>query len=365
MKLPTHPMIVVCRVTTRCNLACGFCAYDRRLAFERGTITDAAIERLIELLRAHRAAHAQPVLLSWLGGEPLLWARWQHWSAHAQARGLEVSATTNGSTLRQPAVRAAILRNFSELTISIDALATTHNELRGWPGGFERICAGIAALVDERSRSGARLMLRVNVVLMRSTLPQFPTLARRLNALGIDEISLNLLGGRDRPEFHANEAPTAEALERFWLELPELRAQLKQELAAAAAPTTATAAVAAPARANPMRILGDAGYQARLVAASRGEGWPMADCRPGEQFLFVDERGRIAPCAFTGDALGVGIFDIERLDVLPSRFRARRACALPQVCTDCPSTQLAGKFAHPAGVDFSTTPSALRIPESA
>lgn len=323
-------MIVVCRVTTRCNLTCGFCAYDRRLPFARISIHDRAVERLIELLGAHRIAHPQRLLLSWLGGEPLLWRRWQYWSRRARDCGLAVSATTNGSTLQQRAVRAAIIENFSELTISVDAPGVRHDELRGWPGGYERICAAIAALVHERRQIGADLLLRVNVVLMRRTLPQFPTLARELGGLGVDEISFNLLGGRDRPEFFAREAVAPDALNHFLLELPSLRSELA---------------------AHGTRILGDSSYGARLAAASRGASWPISDCDPGEQFLFVDERARLSPCAFTGDSLGVPIMELARIEDLGAQFRAMRASRRPQVCNDCPSTQLAGKFVPAAGVD--------------
>lgn len=331
-------MIVVCRVTTRCNLACGFCAYDRRLGFARTSIDEAAVDHLIGLLQAHQNAHPQRVLLSWLGGEPLLWPRWQHWSRRARETGIEVSATTNGSTLHRPDVRAAILEDFSELTISVDALGITFDELRGWPGGFERACAGIATLVDERDHNGARLLLRINVVLMRRTVSVFAALARHLDALGVDEISFNLLGGRDRPEFHAREALTPDALDEFLEQLPGLRAKLD------------------------LRVLGDAGYGARLSAANRGSRWPVTDCHPGEQFLFVDEHARVAPCAFTGDELGVPVHELECLEDLPARFREVRAGARPQICSACPSTQLAGKF---AGVDLSHTTSARRIAESA
>ena len=336
-------MIVICRVTTRCNLACGFCAYDRRLPFARKSIDDATVGHLIELLREQKTAKPQRILLSWLGGEPMLWRRWQYWSKRAREAGLEVSATTNGSTLNRPEVRAEIRENFSELTISVDAPWSIFGELRGWPGGFDRVCAGIAVLADERARSGVQLLLRVNVVLMRRTLAQFEGLARHLNALGVDEISFNLLGGRDRPEFHVREAVEPEMLGRFLSELPRLR----EELATTAAPTV---------------ILGDAGYGARLAAASRGSRWPVGECAPGEQFLFVDEHARVAPCAFTGEELGIPILELENLDELPARFQKMRASATPRICDDCPSTQLAGKF---AGVDLTKPTPMPRIPESA
>lgn len=336
----THPLIVVCRVTTACNLACGFCAYDRRLPFARTTLDAAQIEHLIELMADSHArrpvsqregAHAP--LLSWLGGEPLLWRDWAGFSALARSRGLAVSATTNATTLASTVVRAQVLEHLDELTVSVDAVGTRHDELRGWPGGFRRTLTAVRALADARAGSGQPLRLRANVVLMRSTIDGFAALAGELADAGVDEISYNLLGGRDRPDFHAREAVSPAAFERLLRQLPLLRARLAR---------------------GGVTLIGSDGYARRLRAASRGQRWPVADCAPGTRFLFVDERGRVAPCAFTADEYAIALADIARLDELPMRFAAARRARCADACGDCPSTQVFGKFGQPADVvDFS------------
>jgi|CXWL01.1.fsa_nt_gi MoaA/NifB/PqqE/SkfB family radical SAM enzyme len=343
-------MIVVCRVTTHCNLACGFCAYDRRLPFPRTQIDEAAVARLVDLLGDYRERSGESVLLSWLGGEPLLWRPWVKWSARARERGLRVSATTNGSTLHLEGVREAIVEHLDELTVSIDAHGAVHDALRRSPGLQARAMHGLEELgrqarqqQQQRSRASPlpqhqhhhqpqQLRLRANIVLMRQTLAGFAPLARELAAIGVDEISFNLLGGRDRPEFHAREAASTEALNGFLDALPALRSELS------ASGTT---------------VLGDAGYARRLSAALRGATWPMPDCAPGERFLFVDEHARIAPCAFTGAELGIPVLTVERIESLGAHFRGEHARVGPAVCNDCPSTQVSGKFARPGpGVDF-------------
>ncbi|HWS25978.1 MAG TPA: radical SAM protein [Xanthomonadales bacterium] len=334
-------LVVVCRVTTVCNLACGFCAYDRRLPFARTTLADAQIERLIGLMAGWhagdrhagdtRAACPTPPapLLSWLGGEPLLWRDWARFSAKARARALAVSATTNGSTLGSAAVRGQVLQHLDELTVSFDALGARHDRLRGCVGLYARMREAVQALADARARLGSALRLCANVVLMRSTLDDFAELTRDLAAAGIDEISYNLLGGRDRPQFHAFESVLPGAFDGWLQQLPQLRQQLSR---------------------IGVSLIGNRDYEVRLQAASRQQPWPVADCTPGEQFLFVDELGRMAPCAFSGSEYGVAIDDVDNLHQLAARFRRSRHAQCASACADCPSTQVFGKFGRDGGV---------------
>lgn len=185
------PWVVVCRITTACNLACGFCAYDRRLGFARQRLDAPRLMHLLDLLTT--AAQHRPVLLSWLGGEPLRWRDWPGWSARARAAGIRVSATSNGSTLASAAERARVLQHLDELTLSLDAADARHDTLRGWPGGAAQVLAGLRALARERALAGAAVRLRANVVLMRSTIGDFDSLATDLADAGVDEISVNLL----------------------------------------------------------------------------------------------------------------------------------------------------------------------------
>jgi MoaA/NifB/PqqE/SkfB family radical SAM enzyme len=322
------PLVVLVRVTTACNLACGFCAYDRRLGFPRVKLADAALERLFELLaseamRRRRIGEAPP-LLSWIGGEPLRWRPWPTWSRRARAAGIRVSATSNGSTLADPRERAAVLAELDELTLSLDADGVRFDGLRGWPGGAERLESSIRELVRERAAVGSGLKLRVNTVLMRSTIAGYPALARRLAGLGVDELCFNALGGRDRPEFHVDEALLPRQLEALAAEL----AMLREELAT-----------------QGCRLIGGQAYFARLLRAALGTPSPVEDCDPGTRFLFVDEHGRVAPCAFTAEEYGIPLSAIGTLTELPGRFREARRARCAMACNDCPSTQVFGKFA--------------------
>ncbi len=318
-------MIVLWRTTTRCNYACGFCAYDRRLGGARSEVTEAEATRFGALLADWSKARREQVLLSWLGGEPLLWRPVWKVSACLAGAGLAISATTNGSTLHHDDVRAAAIATFAELTVSVDAPASIHDRLRGRIGAWDRVHDGIRALAAERGH--AALRLRANVVLMRETIGHFADLCAALADWGVDEITFNQLGGRDRPTFFPTQRLRPVEIAMLEAMLPELRRKLA---------------------AHDVLLCGDTRYLDRLRASASGLALAVEDCRPGLAFLFIDEHGMASPCSFSGDAYGVPIASLRTvadLDSLPARFAAARAKLRLATCDDCPSTQTFAKFA--------------------
>lgn len=324
-------MIVVWRVTERCNLACGFCAYDRRLPFARAEARADQVRHLAPVLADYRRATGDRVLVSWIGGEPLLWKPLFALSRRLdEAFGIAVSTTTNGTALHRPEVRATILAHLSELTVSVDGLAPFHDAVRGWPGGWQRLAASVAALARERDLVKPRFRLRANVVLMHDNLGQFETLCDALAEWGIDEITFNQLGGRDRPDFHAAHRLTPADTAHLSGMLPDLRRRLG---------------------ARGTRLCGTPAYLERIDASATARPLPVPDCGPGQRFLFIDEHGSVAPCSFTTAGFGVPLDTLRTADdllALPARFAAmraqRRAAAAQPPCDDCPSTQVFAKF---------------------
>lgn len=316
-------MIVVWRVTEACNLACGFCAYDRRLARPRRHADPAAVACFLPVLAEYQVRRRDPVLLSWLGGEPLLWPPLRALSEQAHALGLQLSVTSNGTSLPDPAARAHLRACYRELTVSVDALDGAHDALRGSPGGFAALRDGVRALV--RERQGAPLRLRVNVVLLRDTIAGFAALCHELASWGIDEITFNQVGGRDRPDTWPALRLRPEQVETFAAELPSLRRAL--------------ASVG-------VRLCGGEPYLQRMRASAANQRIAVADCAPGRGFLFVDTRGVASPCSFTEGELGVPLAEVDSvaaLCALPARLAAARGAGVA-ACADCHSTQVFGKF---------------------
>ncbi len=319
-------MIVVWRVTEVCNLACAFCAYDRRLRRVRRSADPQAIRAFGAVLADYQQSSGDPMLVSWLGGEPLRWAPLTELTRHFRDElGLHLSTTTNGTTLAERGMREHLLAYYRELTVSVDAIGIAHNQLRGWSGGFGAIRAGVKALVAERGASA--LKLRANVVLMRDTIGGFPALCDELARWGIDEITFNQLGGRDRPEFYPANRLLPAQIDALRAELPELASRLAS---------------------GGVRLAGGDAYLERFAATARGEAWAVENCRAGERFLFIDERGLAAPCSFTSDEYGIPIAAIASADAirsLPAEFARQRLKQRPGACRDCHSTQVFAKFA--------------------
>lgn len=319
-------MIVLWRVSNHCNLACPFCAYDKRLGVARKEADPAQVARLIDLLGAFRSDTGRPVLLSWLGGEPLLWAPRTELDERAAGQGIGLSLTTNGTTLGAPRVRTELVQRYREVTISIDGMADFHDAMRGWRGAFDKLAQSVPALTAERDAAGAGLKVRANIVLMRDNIDGFATLCRTLAGWGVDEISFNQLGGRDRPEFYADHRLRLDDVPRLAAEVPRLRAELRQ---------TGTT------------LVGGAAYLERFADTVAGRPLPITDCRVAETFLFIDEAGRIAPCSFAPEHFGVSVDHLRSsadLHVLPRQLRLHQRTHPARDCADCPSTQQFAKF---------------------
>jgi radical SAM protein with 4Fe4S-binding SPASM domain len=322
-------MIVVWRVVDSCNLSCPFCAFDKRLAFQRNNADPREIVRIARLLADYQTQTSDRVLLSWLGGEPLLWAPLEQLTHTARSLGLEISTTTNGTTLGSSRIRQHLCESYSELTISIDGFADFHDPMRGWAGGFNKLCTWIPTLVSQIREQRSSLKLRANVVLMRQNAGDFPALCIELARWGIEEITFNQLGGRDRPEFYPDHRLRTEDVDTLAAALPALRHKLLE------AGTS---------------LIGGENYLKRIYASARDERNPIDDCGPGEGFLFIDERGRISPCSFTSDDYDIDIRGVNTsadVKALSGRFRAMQRSKRSAQCDDCLSTQVCDKFKRP------------------
>lgn len=321
-------MILLWRITTQCNFACSFCAYDRRLDLPRGAADATEVERVAGLFAGYAAQQNERLLVSWLGGEPLLWPPLLPLSQKLAANGAaSISMTTNGSRLLRPEVRARILADFAEITLSVDGPADDHDHLRGAPGSFARMEKSVRALTAERTAMAAPLKIRVNTVMMRQTVAHFASLCAQLADWGVDEITFNQLGGRDRPEYFPAHRLRPEDVTQLRAILPELRLKMQR---------------------RGIMLCANAAYLDRIAATSSGEPLPVADCKPGEAFYFVDEYGTIAPCSFTVDSYGIAVSQLQTIDdiaALQDQFSQRRKANRSKECDDCPSTQIFGKFA--------------------
>lgn len=316
-------LIVVWRITERCNLGCAFCAYSRTLVRSRSEADPTEVRRFGRVLADFQQTTGQSVLVSWLGGEPLLWPMLAELSEHfSETLGLTLSTTINGTALAAPRVRDLIAKCFTELTVSVDGFANFHDRVRDCPGGFDALRENVRAF----AALDAKTLLRANTVLMRGNVADYPALCRELATWGFRELTFNQLGGNDRPEFYADNRLLAAQVSELFATLSALRTELA-ELG--------------------VELRGSPAYLHRIAATTYGERLPVQDCEPGARFLYIDERGIAAPCSFTTAGYGAPISevrDVADLLALPHRFAAMRQTERLAPCLDCHSTQVFEKF---------------------
>jgi MoaA/NifB/PqqE/SkfB family radical SAM enzyme len=320
-----NDLVVVWRVTERCNLSCPFCAYDQTLDRSR---RDANIEEVLtfgKILQDVR--NKRDVLVSWLGGEPFLWKPLLDVSYMFKHEfGLRVAVTTNGMVLKSKNIRERIVADFDQITISVDHVGIEHDQLRGAVGLFAGLKSNVRELIHLAKEKHSSLLVRVNIVLMRKTIHDFESLCNELADWGVDEVTFNLLGGRDRPEFFPANCLTENDVIWFAAELPRIREEMMR---------------------RGLLIQGSYAYLERMMTSARGEMFGVDDCLPGRQFLFVDESGIAAPCHFTVDGYGIPVHEVysaDDLEILPSILQARKQRIMLPPCLDCKSTQVFGKF---------------------
>ncbi|HLF03201.1 MAG TPA: radical SAM protein [Anaerolineales bacterium] len=327
-------LVVVWRVTEVCDLACPFCAYSRELRRSRASADRGEALRFGALLGEYARKNQREALVSWLGGEPLLWKPiWDVSRAFRNQFGLRVSVTTNGTMLDSEEVRRCITEDFDEVTVSVDGVGPDHDRRRQTAGLYDRLEKNVRRLKEQRFISGRGPRIRVNTVLMRDSIHSFESLCVAVAGWGVEELTFNILGGRDRPEFFPGHSLQPEQIDSFRRELPRIR-----ERAADLG----------------LSILGSERYLDRLSATITNHQLPITDCSPGQSFLFVDERGFLAPCSFTTQGYGVHLSEIRAasdLQNLSARFAERKRAEMLAPCYDCHSTQVFGKFSSPlAGV---------------
>jgi MoaA/NifB/PqqE/SkfB family radical SAM enzyme len=317
-------LVVVVRVATGCTLGCQHCGFSRDLSLTRREIDSSTLLQLGASLQGIQERSNRRVLVSWLGGEPFLWTDWRNLTARFKKEfGLSLSITTNGLALASDSIRSFALSHFSEITVSIDGIELHHDFMRGSLGMFQRLQGVVAKIRQERDPQQTRL--RVNTVLTEFNVASFPEFCREMALWGFDELTFNPLGGNDRPEFFAEHRLTVSQVEQLSRDLIGLRTECKN---------------------MGLLIRGGYGYLNRLLAAARGECIPIDDCKPGETFLFIDERGLVSPCSFTCGTLGIpvsqwiaeGAFKASK-DFLQTKRILRNAA-----CEDCFATNVFDKF---------------------
>ncbi|MGO3928290.1 radical SAM/SPASM domain-containing protein [Rhodopseudomonas pseudopalustris] len=136
--VPEAPYHVVWLATDACTARCQHCSSNSAKQSPDELTTSEAMAMIDDL------AAAGVVDLGISGGESLLRGDILDVLAHAKKRGLAVGIATNGAKLTPHRAAALAGLGLDRLQVSLDGFAEQHDELRRWPGLFERALATIA-----------------------------------------------------------------------------------------------------------------------------------------------------------------------------------------------------------------------------
>ena len=136
---PAGTAILQIHPSLRCNLACRHC-YSSSGPAAAVELEPAVVEQAIV-----DAAALGYRVVSFSGGEPLLWRGLERALARARELGLRTTVTTNGFFTGDGRL-ARVADAIDVLAISLDGPRELHDEIRGTPRAFARLEAGLDAV---------------------------------------------------------------------------------------------------------------------------------------------------------------------------------------------------------------------------
>lgn len=274
---PSHASL---ELTDACNLTCLHCYRDCAPATS-GILSTAEWGDVIETL-----AHGGVRVFELTGGEPTLHGGFPEIVAAAAEHANLTAVISNGTLLSDKVVRAIAGRGNVIVQVDLDgAAAAEHDRLRGVPGAFDAVLAGMGRL----RAAGVRFRVAMNVY--RGNLGSLERVAAMAHDQGASWFSASTI--LDVGRARTLEVLTGAELTGFIARLRELESAFPR------------------------------GFVFTGAELLRQRGETGANCGAGWRTVTVGPRGRIRPCVMFPDGLG----DFGDARALPFESEAGRARA--------------------------------------
>ena len=184
---PSAPLMVYVELTRRCNLQCRHCdIWKTGEKVEDIRNRELSSKALLELFSG--LAQRGLVAVDLFGGEPLMRPDLPEIISGLKKIGLHVTVTSNGLLLNAKRSQALVEAGLDQLFISIDAPeAKLHDDLRGVPGTFERVLAGVREF--QRHNPGT-VKVGINSLVCRPTYPHISRMPAFAESLGASQVRL-------------------------------------------------------------------------------------------------------------------------------------------------------------------------------
>ncbi len=134
-------------LTSRCNLSCLHCGSD--CGSGAAKIPELSTDQYKKILYdVKREFDISKLMLNITGGEPLIRSDFFEIMDYANRLGYIWGMTSNGTLIDDSVAEKLYKSGMRTISISIDGLEKTHDELRGRSGSYTAAMKGIAALIE-------------------------------------------------------------------------------------------------------------------------------------------------------------------------------------------------------------------------
>ena len=184
-------------LTLQCNEHCFHCGSSCTSA--RGDeLSCDDWKRIIDQVKADFDISRMQLCIT--GGEPLLNRDFFEIMGYAHEQGFRWGMTSNATLITPQVARRLADVGMGTISVSIDGLRETHDELRGFRGGYDRAMAGVQNLLDV----GTFHAVQVTTVVNHGNIDQLDALFEIMDGLDIDSwrvINLEPIGrALERPD---------------------------------------------------------------------------------------------------------------------------------------------------------------------
>jgi MoaA/NifB/PqqE/SkfB family radical SAM enzyme len=182
-EIPTFPREIMLTTTFNCNYRCKMCFQDH---YDKREMPWEMVEKLRDALYFADT-------LQIIGGEPLLYSRFEDLVSLAYETSTKVRITTNGSLLNKEMNRFIVENEIFNLRISVDAgTAATYKHIRG--GNFLKLINAVRDISLLKQAAGARWpIVEFNVVAQKSNVGELPKLIAMAGALGVYQVNVHYM----------------------------------------------------------------------------------------------------------------------------------------------------------------------------
>ncbi|MBI2800524.1 MAG: radical SAM protein [Gammaproteobacteria bacterium] len=209
----TRPISFYGLVNERCNVRCRYCDFWRLESYQSEMTIEQWQHALLDIKE-----FVGKYSISFSGGEPFMKKGFIDLLGWCREQDIEAGVTTNGSAFsRKTAARTVAARPLN-VNISCDGPdAATHDYLRGWPGLFDTLSAGINHLRAEQHAQGIDFPIIVKPTINKANFRKMPDIVHWAERAGASAVN-----------FQPMHRSTQETYDELWVDTEKDLADLER-----------------------------------------------------------------------------------------------------------------------------------------